>query len=162
RSGERKGVSLIWGVDPPARLETHMSTSTRAAQMIFLATLLSATRAGRFAALGFGGPETRPSPALASAPSEASITLSWRDNLLTLRSPRLPGGQLEVWYLEAFCRRGSTNRDWGETTIPFSTRLLAARDDGTELSLHTRIEPSAGMTVDVAHRIVSTPEEVDF
>src|SRR5437588_5661537 len=34
--------------------------------------------------------------------------LHWTDNLLSIVSPQLPGGKLEILYLEAFCRKGST------------------------------------------------------
>src|SRR2546427_383595 len=59
---------------------------------------------------------------LASSPTpvraDDQLTLRWTNNLLTLSSPHLPGGKLDVWYLEAFCRKGSTGRDWGKTVLP--------------------------------------------
>src|ERR1700704_2846629 len=65
----------------------------------------------------------------ASAPAtpdatEEGLTLSWADNVLTVRGRDLPGGAVKVWYLEAFCRPGSTDRDWGETVIPHGTKLV--------------------------------------
>src|SRR5438552_15612781 len=113
---------------------------------ISLMLLLQAASAG-----ARNGPGTRP------AAGNASIRLAWKDNILTLSSPRLPGGSLEVWYLEAFCRRGSTDRDWHESTIPFRTELVTAAD-GSRLELRSRVEGG----VIVRHRITAAGDEIDF
>jgi len=75
--------------------------------------------------LAFTGPDLQP-------PS-TDLRLTWEKNILTLRSPRMPGEKLEIWYLEAFCKRGSTRREWRQTTIPHQTRLLRADADGRAL-----------------------------
>ncbi len=41
------------------------------------------------------------------AHAETGILLDWKDNRLAVLSPRLPGGKVEIWYLEAFCRNSS-------------------------------------------------------
>ena len=61
------------------------------------------------------------------AAGEQPLSISWRGEMLSIRGPRLPGGELPVHYLEAFCRPGSTDRDWQETVIPHRTRLVEAR-----------------------------------
>jgi hypothetical protein len=86
------------------------------------------------------------------------MTVSWTNNMLTIRAPRFPGEKLEIWYLEAFCRSGSTHRDWSQTTIPQKTELLQADPAGKHLSLRTRVEPA----VEVRHEIRAGAEEVDF
>jgi hypothetical protein len=69
-----------------------------------------------------------------------AVRVDWQDNRLTLLSPRLPGGKVETWYLEAFCRRGSTHRKWEETTIPHKTERLDGAGTKTRLRLKTIIE----------------------
>ncbi len=43
--------------------------------------------------------------------------ISWTNNLLTISDTRLPGGKLEVWYLEAFCCSGASTREWGKDHV---------------------------------------------
>jgi hypothetical protein len=89
---------------------------------------------------------------------ERALSLSWRNEMLTIRGPNLPGGELSVWYLEAFCRPGSTGRDWKETVIPHKTRLLEASADGRLIRLRSVLDD--GVTVD--HEIRARIDEVDF
>jgi hypothetical protein len=72
--------------------------------------------------------------------TEAGFTLSWTNNLLTVSNAKLPGGKLEIWYPEAFCRKGSRDRDWGETVWPQKTVLRSAKPQ--ELVFSTTIEPN--------------------
>src|SRR5689334_24569342 len=51
------------------------------------------------------------------------LQLSWTNNMLTIAAPWLPGEKIEVWHMEAFCKPGSTKRDWHETADRKSTRL---------------------------------------
>jgi len=94
---------------------------------------------------------------LPEAPAE-DLTLRWEKNILTVRSPRLPGGEVNVWYLEAFCRRGSTKRDWRKTVIPHETKVLQAAPDGKSLELESVVEDKAW----VRHRIRTTYDGVEF
>jgi hypothetical protein len=87
-----------------------------------------------------------------------SLTIAWDKEMLTIRGKHLPGGALEVLYIEAFCRAGSTHRKWNETVIPHKTRLLEAGGDGQSLKL--RSELVGGVTVD--HEIRVGRDEVDF
>src|SRR5216683_7870358 len=58
----------------------------------------------------------------------ARLTLSWADNYLTIRGPKLPKEGIRVHYLEAYCRPGSTDRDWAETVIKHKTELVSANE----------------------------------
>lgn len=86
------------------------------------------------------------------------MRISWDRDILTIRSDRLPGGHVDVWYLEAFCRRGSTDRDWRQSVIPFKTRQVAADPEGRWLKLETVVDGK----VFVAHEIRSGHDEVDL
>jgi len=89
-------------------------------------------------------------------PAAAQLTVSWTNNLLTVAGPTLPGKTLDVWYLEAFCRRGSTRRDWRQTTLPHKTELLAATP--THLSFRTRVQPN----VEMLHEVRAGTDEIDI
>jgi len=54
--------------------------------------------------------------AIAGEPAP-SMRLSWTNNLLTVHDAQLPGGRLEVWYLEAFLKPGAQDRDWNESRL---------------------------------------------
>jgi hypothetical protein len=84
-----------------------------------------------------------PPPALAAD----ALSLSWTNNLLTLSSSTLPGGKLDIWYLEAFCHKGSTHRDWGKTTLPHKTVLLSS--EPRHLRFRTIVKPEVEMLHDV-------------
>ena len=86
------------------------------------------------------------------------LTLSWEENILTIHGSRLPTGALEVWYLEAYCRSGSTNRDWRETVIDHTTELVSADDEGRRLELLCTLADG----VKVHHRIEAHEDEIDF
>jgi hypothetical protein len=88
----------------------------------------------------------------------ADLTLSWEKNILTIRGPALPGGELRVWYLEAFCRPGSTDRDWKETVIPHKTALVEADPESHWLKLRSTL--ADGATVD--HELEASSDEVTF
>ncbi len=98
------------------------------------------------------------SAAAAPAQGEDALRISWDKDILTVASKRLPGGKVEVWYLEAFCRRGSTDRDWRRTVIPFKTEKVAADPAGRWLKLETIVDGK----VRVRHEIRSGTDEVDF
>ena len=78
--------------------------------------------------------------------------------MLSIRGPHLAGGELQVHYLEAFCRPGSTRRDWKETVIPHRTRLVEASADHRLIRLRSELDD--GVVVD--HEIQAGSDEVDF
>ena len=95
-------------------------------------------------------------PSVLAAPDP--LQLSWTNNMLTISAPWIPGEKLEVWHMEAFCRPGSTKRDWHETVVPHKTTLLSTGKKGDYLKLNTVIEPA----VECAHEIRSTGDEITF
>ncbi len=78
--------------------------------------------------------------------------------MLSIRHDEIPGGEVKVWYLEAYCRPGSTNRVWRETTIPHTTEKLEESPDGRLLRLHCRVEGG----LDVLHKIRAVSDGVEF
>ena len=68
----------------------------------------------------------------------------------------MPGGKMDILYLEAFCKTGSTKRIWEQTTIPHKTQLVSA--DEKFIKLRTVVEPA----VEVLHEIRAGDDEVDF
>jgi hypothetical protein len=96
-----------------------------------------------------------PSPAREAA---RSFTLSWANHFLTIHGSQLPGGRLKVQYLEAYCRAGSTDRDWRQTVIPHKTELLSRNADGRSLKLRDTLADG----VVVRHEVVAGKDEVSF
>lgn len=96
--------------------------------------------------------------ARSAAGAEPPLTISWKDNYLTIRGDRLPGDALVIHYLEAYCRPGSTDRDWSETVIKHRTQLISADDTGRRIELRCRLEDG----VQVRHTITAGDDEVDF
>lgn len=87
-----------------------------------------------------------------AAPGE--LSLSWSDGMLTIHGDHLPGGAVEVWYLEAYCRDNSLAADWGEhTVIDHETQKLSASEDGKRIEL--RDELADGV---VAHHTITADE----
>jgi len=66
--------------------------------------------------------------------------------------------ELKVWYLEAYCRDGSTDRAWEETTIGHTTKLIAASEDRRRLQLECTLADG----VVVTHMIRTVDDGVDF
>ena len=113
-------------------------------QALFLRLLAIA---GVAIALGFAAPTSAQSP-----------SLTWTNNLLTWSDLRLPGGKIEVWYLEAFLRSGAHDRDWGQTVVRHRTELSSAAPDGRELRFRTRGEPD----LEVLHHVAVADDGLDL
>jgi hypothetical protein len=96
-------------------------------------------------------------PAFATEPGR-ELRLDWDKEILTIRGGHLPGGAVQVWYIEAFCRPGSTARDWSKTVIPHKTELVASAPNGRLIKLRSRLED--GVVVD--HEIRAGGDAVDF
>jgi hypothetical protein len=86
------------------------------------------------------------------------FTLDWANNFLTIHGERLPGKQLAIHYLEAYCRPNSTNRPWNETVIGHRTALLEASADKRSLRLRCTLKD--GVTVD--HGIRACADGAEF
>ncbi len=99
---------------------------------------------------------------LASQPTRSAedrpLSLSWSEEMLLIRGAQLRGAEISIHYLEAFCRPGSTRRDWNETVIPHRTHLVEASADGTALKLRSELDD--GVVVD--HEIRAGGDSVDF
>ncbi|MEA3368626.1 MAG: hypothetical protein U9R68_11000, partial [Planctomycetota bacterium] len=101
---------------------------------------------------------------LAASPSDEAddrppLTLAWRSGFLTVRGEDLPGGKVEILYLEAYCRSNSRTTDWGKhTVIRHRTEIVSASGDGTRLVLRDTL--ADGVLVD--HLIRAGADEVDF
>jgi hypothetical protein len=94
----------------------------------------------------------------AQAQSDVDLRITWRDNMLTVSGQGVPGDEIPIWYLEAYCRAGSTDREWGETVIPHKAELISASDDGKEIKLRDTLND--GVIVD--HTITARGDEVTF
>lgn len=118
-------------------------------------SLLLLMSLGLFAGLSFvlGSP----SWADEKASSGANLRLSWAKNYLTIRGS-FPGETITVHYLEAYCRPGSTDRDWKDTVIGHRTELVSSSGDGKNLKLQCRL--SDGVTV--KHTIRAGENDVTF
>ena len=86
------------------------------------------------------------------------LAITWQDNFLTITAPGLPGGEIRINYLEAYCRPGSTDRDWGETVIKHTATLIAVEEDGHRIRLLDRLADG----VQVEHTISARDDEVGF
>jgi zinc D-Ala-D-Ala dipeptidase len=85
------------------------------------------------------------------------LHISWTNNLLTVTGADLPGGKLEIWYLEAFCRTGAHERDWRQTTLPHKTTLLT-NENNRVLRFHTKVQPD----IEVNHVVTAGDDELDI
>ena len=75
------------------------------------------------------------------APSlNAELFIAWQDDYLTITGDDLPGGEISVLYLEAYCRANSHEADWGKhTVVGHTTRLIDATEDGRKLQLRCEV-----------------------
>lgn len=94
----------------------------------------------------------------ATAADKPNLRLSWSKNMLRITGDHLPGKQVDVWYIEAYCRPGSTDRVWQKTTIGHKTELREAAKDGSQLKLRCTLND--GVIVD--HTISVTADGVNF
>jgi hypothetical protein len=89
---------------------------------------------------------------------DSKLRLSWKKNYLTIHGEHLPGKSVKVMYLEAYCRPGSTDREWGKTTIGHKTELLEADKNGQWLKLKCLLNDG----VTVMHEIRTESGAIDF
>jgi hypothetical protein len=98
---------------------------------------------------------------LASVPARAeSLTLRFKaPHWLYIEGDHLPGRSIEVNYLEAYCRAGSTDADWVKhTVIPHRAELLSLSADRKVLKLRDTLEDG----VVVEHTVTAGTDSVDF
>src|SRR5260221_12734682 len=66
---------------------------------------------------------------------DAGLTVRWEKNFLRIGGRHVPGGEIEINYLEAYCRPHSNDLDWGQTVIPHVAEKLSVRKDGTVIKI---------------------------
>ena len=91
------------------------------------------------------------------AAEPAGLSIVWDKNYLTVRG-QFPGEELKILYLEAYCRPGSTDRDWKETVIPHTAEKLEASAGGRMIKLRDKLMDG----VVVEHTITAGKDEIDF
>ena len=99
--------------------------------------------------------------ALVSARKEAAdseLAISWKDGILSIHGDHIPGKRIETWYLEAYCRPGSTKRAWSKTVIGHETELVMASPDKKRIRLKCVLRDG----VTVVHEIRASKDEVAF
>ncbi len=82
-------------------------------------------------------------------PAPVDLRLAWEKNILTISGPAVPGGEIKVWYLEAYCRSGSTDRNWKETVIPHRTEKVEESPDGKRIRLRCAVDGGVRVTHDI-------------
>jgi len=92
-----------------------------------------------------------------SRAAEPGLAIDWSKNYLTIRG-QFPGDELKILYLEAYCRPGSTDRNWKETVIPHAAERI---DAGNNLRL-IKLRDKLADGVVVEHTITAGKDEVDF
>lgn len=90
--------------------------------------------------------------------SAKGLTIRWDGRYLDVHGDQIPGEFLRTHYLEAYCRPGSTDRDWHETVIKHTSRLTNATPDGKRIEI--RDELADGVIVE--HVIVAGADDVTF
>ena len=91
---------------------------------------------------------------------EGALRVSWRNNRLLIDGPQVPNGPIEINYIEAFVRSGSTERDWGQSVINHRTECISAEPNADSLPLMLRSTLDDGVVVH--HTITAGPDEVYF
>lgn len=89
--------------------------------------------------------------------SATALEISWTNNLLSVTGPALPGGRLDIWYLEAFCRSSAHDRDWRQTVLPHKTTLVT-NEARRVLRFHTIVQPD----IEVNHVVTAGVDELDI
>ncbi|HEX4646588.1 MAG TPA: hypothetical protein VH598_13375, partial [Verrucomicrobiae bacterium] len=98
------------------------------------------------------------SPGIGPNTPAGNLAIGWTNNILTVTAENIPGGKIEIWYLEAFCHSGANDRDWRDTVLPHKTWLVSASPDGKRLEFLTMVTPS----VEVRHVVTAGRDEINF
>ena len=94
----------------------------------------------------------------ADKPRGRGLTIHWDKNYLTIGGAKVHGGDIRIHYLEAYCRPGSTDREWGKTVIGHKTELVSADKARRVIKLRDTLRDG----VVVQHVITASEDEVDF
>jgi hypothetical protein len=91
--------------------------------------------------------------------ADPSLRLEREANWLMIRGSHLPGGEIRINYLEAYCRPKSANADWAkQTVIPHTSQLVSRKSDGSGM----RIRDSLKDGVTVEHSLTVDRDAVSF
>ncbi|MCA9136387.1 MAG: hypothetical protein KDB00_06505 [Planctomycetales bacterium] len=93
----------------------------------------------------------------AQTPSNG-LTIQWDGRYLDVFGDAIPGDFVRTHYLEAYCRPGSTDRDWHETVIKHTSELKSASKDKKRIEIQDRLADG----VIVNHVIVAGTDDVTF
>ncbi len=94
-----------------------------------------------------------------AASASPKLTLARDGHWLVIQGEHLPGREVRINYLEAYCRAGSTVADWvTHTVIPHTSETLSLSADRSVLRLRDTLEDA----VTVEHTITATDDAVDF
>lgn len=85
------------------------------------------------------------------------LRIQWERNYLTIEGEAI-AGPVRIHYLEAYCRPGSTDRDWGQTVIKHRAELVSTGETGRVIKLKDTLEDG----VIVNHTITAGHDELDF
>ena len=96
---------------------------------------------------------------LRAADAPPALTMARDGHWLVIRGAHLPGGEIRINYLEAYCRAGSTDADWVQhTVLKHTSEFLSLSEDAKVLKLRDTL--ADGVTVE--HTITAGSDEVDF
>ena len=90
--------------------------------------------------------------------ADEGLRIAWEKNYLTISGEAIKDREIVIHYLEAYCRDGSTDRDWHETVIGHTAELTSA--DTSAKSIHLRDTLRDGVKVE--HVITARDDEIDF
>jgi hypothetical protein len=97
--------------------------------------------------------------AVACFGASTALTLARDGHWLVVRGAHIPGGEIRINYLEAYCRANSTDADWVKhTVIPHRSELLWLSPDNKTMRLRDML--ADGVTIE--HVITAGADEVDF
>lgn len=68
---------------------------------------------------------------------EHPVTIRWHDRMLTISPKRIAPMEIQVWYIEAYVRSGSTDQAWEESTLPQRMTLLESDPVGQRLLIES-------------------------
>ncbi len=88
----------------------------------------------------------------------SGLSITWKERYLEVIGDMIPGGPIRTHYLEAYCRPGSTDRDWNKTVIRHDSRLVSASSDRKRLEIEDRLSDG----VIVTHVITAGTDDVTF
>ncbi len=94
------------------------------------------------------------------SPVHAQLSIKRVDNWLIIHGDQIPGGDIKINYLEAFCRGGSTDADWVKHTVV--GHKTETRFENTLENKRIKLRSKLDDGLWVEHDIVAGDDEVSF